>query len=96
MKAELAQQTMKIFTKGGSTEDDPLEVGVVLEGHEVLVGLSTIAKACALLLGLIYAVNISYPKQLRYTFEFFQKMLLELDSGKLSPKIHALKSKLLS
>ncbi|KAL7834199.1 hypothetical protein SRHO_G00284460 [Serrasalmus rhombeus] len=27
MKAELAQQSMKIFTKGGPTEDDPLHAG---------------------------------------------------------------------
>uniref|UniRef100_A0A3B1JSI2 Uncharacterized protein n=1 Tax=Astyanax mexicanus TaxID=7994 RepID=A0A3B1JSI2_ASTMX len=96
VKEDLAQHTIKIVTKGGSTEDDPLDVGIVLEGREVLSGLSSVARACALLLGLIYAVNLSYPKQLRYTFEFCQKMLLELDSGKLSPKVHALKSKLLS
>uniref|UniRef100_A0A3B1K1K1 Uncharacterized protein n=1 Tax=Astyanax mexicanus TaxID=7994 RepID=A0A3B1K1K1_ASTMX len=96
VKEDLAQHTIKIVTKGGSTEDDPLDVGIVLEGREVLSGLSSVARVCALLLGLIYAVNLSYPKQLRYTFEFCQKMLLELDSGKLSPKVHALKSKLLS
>ncbi|KAL7832790.1 hypothetical protein SRHO_G00298080 [Serrasalmus rhombeus] len=32
MKAELAQHTMKIFTKGGSMEDEPLHAGIVLEG----------------------------------------------------------------
>ncbi|XP_058233596.1 uncharacterized protein LOC131344999 isoform X1 [Hemibagrus wyckioides] len=81
---ELEQHTLRIITKGGSM-DDPLQNGIVLEGIEVLTGL-----ACALLLGLIYAINLSYPKELRYTFEFFQKILLELDSGKLSPKIHSL------
>ncbi|XP_076845338.1 sterile alpha motif domain-containing protein 3-like [Brachyhypopomus gauderio] len=95
VQEDLKQHTMKIVTKGGSTEDDPLDVGIVLEGREVLAGLSSVARACALLLGLIYAVNLSYPKQLRYTFECCQKMLLELDSGKLSPKVHTLKSKLL-
>jgi len=67
----------------------------MLEGIEVMTGLSGVAKACVYLVGLIYAINLSYPKELRYSFEFFQKILLELDSGKLSPKVYSLKNKLL-
>uniref|UniRef100_A0A672SH25 Uncharacterized protein n=1 Tax=Sinocyclocheilus grahami TaxID=75366 RepID=A0A672SH25_SINGR len=79
---ELEQLTLKIITKGGST-DDPLQTGIVLEGIQVMAGLAGVANSCVFLLGLIHAINLSYPKELRYSFEFFQKILLELDSGKL-------------
>lgn len=85
---------MRIITKGGSA-DDPYQTGVMLEGIEVLTGLAGVTKACVFLIGLIYAINLSYPKELRYSFEFFQKVLMELDSGKLSPKIYTLKNRLL-
>ncbi len=93
-KEELEQLTLKIITKGGST-DDPLQTGMVLEGVEVMTRLVGVAKACVFLLALIYAINLSYPKELRYSFEFFQKVLLELDSGKLSKKVYSLKNRLL-
>ncbi|KAI4903446.1 hypothetical protein NFI96_022021 [Prochilodus magdalenae] len=87
---------MKIVTEGGSADGSPLEAGIVLEGVQVIAGLQSVPNACVVLVGLMYAVNLSYPKPLRYTFEFFQKMLLELHSGKLSPKILSLKNKLLT
>ncbi len=68
---------------------------MVLEGVEVMTRLVGVAKACVFLLALIYAINLSYPKELRYSFEFFQKVLLELDSGKLSKKVYSLKNRLL-
>lgn len=49
-------------------------------------------KACALLLGVIYSLNLSYSSDLDYTFEFFQNVLLGLDAQKLSHKM--LKNKL--
>ncbi len=61
----------------------------------MMTGLAGVAKACVFLLALIYAINLSYPKELRYSFEFFQKILLELDSGKLSSKVYSLKNRLL-
>jgi len=85
---------LRIITKGGSA-DDLLLTEVMLEGIEVMTGLSGVAKACVYLLGLIYAINLSYPKELSCSREFFQKILMELDSGKHSPKVYSLKNKLL-
>ncbi|KAL0151570.1 hypothetical protein M9458_053126, partial [Cirrhinus mrigala] len=74
--------------------DPPLDVGLIVEGVKVLQNLGDVTKACALLLGVIYSLNLSYPSDLKYTFEFFQKVLLGLDAQKLSHKIQVLNNKL--
>uniref|UniRef100_A0A8P4KHI5 Uncharacterized protein n=1 Tax=Dicentrarchus labrax TaxID=13489 RepID=A0A8P4KHI5_DICLA len=70
------------------------DVGVVLEGVEVLQNLRSVTLGCVMLFGLIYALTLSYPKDLKSTFEVFQKILMELDTIKLSPKLQALKMKM--
>lgn len=80
--------------EGCEVGDEPADVGVVLEGVTALEGLGTVANGVVLLIGLIYALNRSYPKELRYTFELLQKVFLELDGHKLSTKVQALKTKL--
>lgn len=59
---------------------------VVIEGTEVLRVPST-AAAVALVFGLTYVMNIQYPKDLKFTFEFFQKVFMELDMKKMSAKL---------
>ncbi|XP_056447067.1 uncharacterized protein LOC130383066 [Gadus chalcogrammus] len=83
-------EVIKIIT----TRSDPPRARVVIEGTSVLEDID-VPRACALLMGLIYALNLSYPKNLRNTFEVFQKIFLELDSLKASHKVMSLKSKLL-
>ncbi|XP_060778820.1 uncharacterized protein LOC132887367 isoform X2 [Neoarius graeffei] len=85
--AQEDQQVMKICVVAD-------EVGIVLEGVRVMRGLGNIASACSALLGLTYALNLSYPKELKHTFETFQKIFLEVEEGKLSGKLHSLKNKL--
>ncbi|XP_060777576.1 uncharacterized protein LOC132886660 isoform X1 [Neoarius graeffei] len=67
-------QTVKILLV--YTQDDPVDpVDVVLaiDGAEVLTKCGSKTKACILLMGLIYALNLEYPHQLKNTFDFFQK-----------------------
>ncbi|TWW62747.1 hypothetical protein D4764_04G0013940 [Takifugu flavidus] len=72
---DLAMQKMKIYSIRTGTSEDPDDVGIVI----VLTALGNFPRACSMLVGLIYAVNLAYPKELRYMFEVFQKVLLELD-----------------
>ncbi len=53
---------------GADIEDSPADVGVVLEGEKVIQDLCSVPYATAMLLGLIYGLNL-YPPELRYTFE---------------------------
>lgn len=89
---------MAIYTVRGDG-DGPggrfADVGVVLEGVEVLHNLQSVNYACVMLYGLIYALNLSYPKSLKNTFEAYQKILMDLESDKPSNKVRALKLKLL-
>ncbi|XP_037832052.1 uncharacterized protein LOC108247045 isoform X3 [Kryptolebias marmoratus] len=91
---DLSEQKMKIYKikAAGSEVDD---IGIVLEGVRVMPALGTFPRACAMLVGLTYAVDLAYPKELRYTLEVFQKLFLELDCASLSPKVNSLKNKLM-
>ena len=84
-----------IHKEGADDEEKPEDVGVVIEGSELLSKLGSISFGWAMLFGLIYTLNLSYPQDLKFTFEFFQKVLMNLDGNRLSPKVQALKIKML-
>lgn len=71
-----------------------VNVAVVVEEQIVLQDLPDLATAMAYLFGLIYALNLRYPKELRYTFETVQKVFMELGTD-LSARVRSLKNKLL-
>lgn len=73
--------------------EPPSDVGIVV-GVKVLQELENVTKDCALLLGVIYSLNLSYPSDLKFTFEFLQKVIKGLDAQKLSYKIQVLKNKI--
>ncbi|XP_042081418.1 uncharacterized protein LOC112430941 [Maylandia zebra] len=97
-KSCMEQTVMGVYViqkEGAEPEDDPEDVGVLIEGVEANTDLGNIAQACALLFGLIYCLNLSYPPELKCTFEVLQKILLNLDGQKLSSKVQFLKNKLM-
>ncbi|XP_030274368.1 uncharacterized protein LOC115582533 [Sparus aurata] len=82
----IAQTTIGLYVirkDGADTVDKP-----------VLRNLQSVAFGWAMLFGLIYTLNLSYPQEVKFTFEFFQKVLLNMDGKKLSPKVQALKIKM--
>ncbi|KAJ8409946.1 hypothetical protein AAFF_G00209870 [Aldrovandia affinis] len=91
---DITNEVMKIVVTRGAITSDPASARIVIEGTEVLDDLD-VPRACALLMELIYALNLSYPKELKNTFEVFQKIFLELDGLKASPKVMSLKNILL-
>ncbi|XP_073712878.1 uncharacterized protein [Misgurnus anguillicaudatus] len=70
--ASMEQTVMGVYViqkEGAEPEDKPEDIGVLIEGVEVLRELGNIMDACALLFGLIYCLNLSYPADLKCTFE---------------------------
>ncbi|KAK6328719.1 hypothetical protein J4Q44_G00006970 [Coregonus suidteri] len=72
-----------------------LDVSVILEGHIVLNELSDVPSAFSVLVGLLYSLNIDYPKGLKYTFEVLQKVLMDVGGGTCSAHALGLRNKLL-
>ncbi|KAL7868610.1 hypothetical protein SRHO_G00099940 [Serrasalmus rhombeus] len=71
-------------------EEDVLDFSVVLEEQIVLNGIRDFPHAVAMLVGLLFALNIDYPKELRYTFEVFQKVLLNVGGEQCSARVQTL------
>ena len=78
--------------EGAEPSDAPEDVGIILEGVTVLRELRNVPLALAILLAFVYSLNLSYPPELKYTFEALQKIILELDGNRLSAKVQALKT----
>uniref|UniRef100_A0A3B1JI85 Uncharacterized protein n=1 Tax=Astyanax mexicanus TaxID=7994 RepID=A0A3B1JI85_ASTMX len=96
-KQEMEQTVLGVFAvkkEGAEPTDDLEDVGIVIEGVEVLRTLGNIANAVAILFGLMYSLDLSYPTNLKYTFEVLQKVVMELDDKQLSRKAQVLKNKL--
>ena len=84
-----------IIKKEDAPLDTPADVGIVLEGTIVISVIGDTARACSRLFGLIYAINLSYPKEVKYFFEVLQKVFMGLNQAKISPKVQALQNSLL-
>ncbi|XP_033941836.1 uncharacterized protein [Pseudochaenichthys georgianus] len=97
IREDYAEHVMKIVVlRGSAAHEGPADVSIIIEGSEVLDDCRCVSKACLLLTGFIYAMNLSYPPKMKYTFEVFQKLFLELNVLKMSPKVHALCNKLVA
>ncbi|KAK6489448.1 hypothetical protein HHUSO_G6244 [Huso huso] len=60
---------------------NPIKISIVLESEVMVTNLPRLADAFLVMFGLIYALHLSYPKELANTFEFVQKILLGLEDG---------------
>ncbi|XP_041664379.1 uncharacterized protein LOC121523526 [Cheilinus undulatus] len=86
---ELERCTMAVFVI--REEKDPLQlprdIGIIIEGVKVLSELPSLAHGCAMLFGLIYALNLSYPKELKHTFDALQKIFMEIEPKKMTRRV---------
>lgn len=71
------------------------DIGLFVDGAIILDNIGSAAQACAVMLGVIYALNLAYPKDLRHYYEFIQKLLMQMDGEKLSARILGLKNKII-
>lgn len=93
MQQDLQMHSMKIYVC-----HEPDAVGIIIEGIPVLTDVDNVARACCLLLGLTYALNLEYPSKLAKTFEVFQRLFVGLDTLRPKPtsRFISLKNKLLA
>uniref|UniRef100_A0A3B4GG48 Uncharacterized protein n=1 Tax=Pundamilia nyererei TaxID=303518 RepID=A0A3B4GG48_9CICH len=91
---DLKKHTMGIYVINKEDGQNGHYDDIFVEGEIVMDNIGSPAQACALMLGVIYALNLAYPKELRHYYEFIQKVLMGLDGEKLSPKVLGLKNKI--
>lgn len=72
--------------------EDVVDTSVILEEAVILSDLKDIPHAVVLLMGLLFSLNIDYPKELRYTFEVIQKVLMNIGGGQCSSLVHGLRT----
>ncbi|XP_070847350.1 uncharacterized protein [Chaetodon trifascialis] len=70
------------------------DIGISVDGAIILDNIGSAGQACTVMLGVIYALNLAYPNELRHYYEFIQKVLMGMDGEKLSPKVLGLKNKI--
>lgn len=70
-------------------------VAVVVEEKIILYDLRDVPTGFAMLLGTIYSLNLEYPRKMRYSFEFLQKVVLNIKPDQCSARVHGLRNKLL-
>ncbi|XP_041868462.1 uncharacterized protein LOC121657140 [Melanotaenia boesemani] len=75
---------------------NPLSTGIILEGGTVMENLPNLPQALCLLFGLSYALHLEYPRAMRNTLIFIQRVMLRLGENKLPPRLQTLKNLLLS
>uniref|UniRef100_A0A673KVF8 Uncharacterized protein n=1 Tax=Sinocyclocheilus rhinocerous TaxID=307959 RepID=A0A673KVF8_9TELE len=68
-KKKIYMTSKGIFMLKGRAEKEPSDVVIVLEAVIVLQDLHNLAFATVVLFGLLYILNLKYPRKLRYTSE---------------------------
>ncbi|KAL7841146.1 hypothetical protein SRHO_G00248370 [Serrasalmus rhombeus] len=67
IQGSIEETTVGIYAFKQREADIPDNIGIVLEGQVVLQELDNVALAAAMLFGLMFALNLDYPPELRLT-----------------------------
>uniref|UniRef100_A0A672I062 Uncharacterized protein n=1 Tax=Salarias fasciatus TaxID=181472 RepID=A0A672I062_SALFA len=92
------QLGLLIGHEGPLQDEFPLEVFsvvLVVEEKIILHGISDVSTGFAMLMGAIYCLNLEYPRKMRYSFEFVQRVMMKIQPDQCSARIHGLRNKLL-
>nr|XP_033944583.1 uncharacterized protein LOC117450756 isoform X2 [Pseudochaenichthys georgianus]XP_033944584.1 uncharacterized protein LOC117450756 isoform X2 [Pseudochaenichthys georgianus] len=92
------QVGLLIGHEGPLLDSFPLEVfnvAVVVEEKIILHDLRDVPTGFAMLMGAIYCLNLEYPRNMKYSFEFLQKVIMTIKPDQCSARIHGLRNKLL-
>lgn len=69
-------------------------VAVVVDERLILHDIRDVPTGFAMLLGVIYCLNLEYPRNMRYAFEFLQKVIMSIKPDQYSARVHGLQNKL--
>lgn len=84
MQAAIEETTVAIYVVKRDATSKAEDIGIVLEGQMVVRDLDNVALEAAMIFGLMYALNLNYPPELKYSFEVLQKIVMELEGSTLS------------
>uniref|UniRef100_A0A8C2WFK8 Uncharacterized protein n=1 Tax=Cyclopterus lumpus TaxID=8103 RepID=A0A8C2WFK8_CYCLU len=101
LDAAMKGMTVGLLIGYESGEQDPFprtifNVAVVVEETIVLHDLKDVPCAFAMLMGIVYSLNLEYPQGMKYTFEFLQRVLMKIQPDQASAKVNGLRNKVLS
>ncbi|XP_017165624.1 uncharacterized protein LOC103461900 [Poecilia reticulata] len=92
------QVGLLIACEGGEQWPIPHEVfdvAVVVEETIVLHNIKDVTLGFATLMGVIYCVNLKYPDDMKYSFEFLQRVVMKIKPDQASARLHGLRNKIL-
>ncbi|XP_030266756.1 uncharacterized protein LOC115578038 [Sparus aurata] len=75
--------------------NDIFNVAVVVEETIVVHNIKDVAHGFAMLMGVIYGVNLQYPNDMKYSFEFLQRVVMRIEPDKASARVHGLRNRIL-
>lgn len=79
----------------GAIPHDIFNVAVVVEETIVLHNIKDVAHSFAMLMGVIYCVNLEYPDAMKYSFEFLQRVVMKIKPDQASARVHGLRNRIL-
>ncbi|KAM6952219.1 uncharacterized protein PEZ65_010509 isoform 2-T2 [Lycodopsis pacificus] len=95
---KVMQVGLLIGHEGTLQDAFPLEVfnvAVVAEEKIILHKLGDIPTGFAMLMAAIYCLNLEYPRNMKFTCEFLQRVIMNIKPDQCSARVHGLRNKLL-
>uniref|UniRef100_A0A3Q0SPX3 PB1 domain-containing protein n=1 Tax=Amphilophus citrinellus TaxID=61819 RepID=A0A3Q0SPX3_AMPCI len=79
----------------GAIPHEVFDVAVVVEETIVLHNMKAVAQSFAMLMGVIYCVDLKYPDDMKYSFEFLQRVVMKIRPEQASARVHGLRNRIL-